>query len=60
MISPWVSSLQNADLKKVLAEVKKQKLFWFAKRLSGNDTNLTGGHQVGIYVPRTVIQQPLV
>jgi hypothetical protein len=24
---------------------------WFAKRLSANDTGLTGGHQVGFYVP---------
>lgn len=26
--------------------------FWFAKRLSANDTGLTGAHQVGFYVPR--------
>jgi hypothetical protein len=25
---------------------------WFAKRLSANDSGLTGGHQVGFYVPR--------
>jgi len=29
---------------------------WFAKRLSGNDTGLTGGHQVGIYLPRHFVQ----
>ncbi len=30
---------------------------WYAyiKRLSGNDTGLTGGHQVGVYVPRAVM-----
>lgn len=27
---------------------------WFAKRLSANDTGLTGGHQVGFYLPRDV------
>ncbi|HEU01803.1 MAG TPA: type II restriction endonuclease, partial [Aurantimonas coralicida] len=27
---------------------------WYVKRLSGNDTGLTGGHQVGIYVPRPI------
>lgn len=26
----------------------------FAKRLSGNDTGLTGGHQVGFYLPKEV------
>jgi hypothetical protein len=25
---------------------------WFTKRLSANDTGLTGGHQVGFYLPR--------
>lgn len=25
---------------------------WFAKRLSANDTGVTGGHQVGFYLPR--------
>ncbi|MBK1830129.1 hypothetical protein JIN77_05310 [Verrucomicrobiaceae bacterium R5-34] len=25
---------------------------WIAKRLSGNDTGLTGGHQAGVYFPR--------
>lgn len=29
----------------------------FIKRLSSNDTGLTGGHQVGIYVPRRVMEQ---
>lgn len=27
----------------------------YAKRLSANDTGLTGGHQVGIYVPKEII-----
>lgn len=56
MTSRWVRKLRNIDLKGLLAEVKKEKLLWFAKRLSGNDTNVTGGHQVGIYIPRTIVQ----
>ena len=31
--------------------------FVYVKRLSSNDTGLTGGHQVGIYVPRAVMEQ---
>ena len=29
---------------------------WFIKRLSGNDTGITGSHQVGIYVPRPFME----
>lgn len=32
-----------------------QEWFVFIKRLSSNDTGLTGGHQVGIYVPKNVM-----
>jgi len=28
----------------------------YIKRLSSNDTGLTGGHQVGIYIPKDVMQ----
>jgi len=31
--------------------------FVYIKRLSSNDTGLTGGHQVGIYVPRAVMER---
>lgn len=35
-----------------LDRIEGSEWAWFAKRLSANDTGLTGGHQVGIYVPR--------
>lgn len=28
---------------------------WFIKRLSANDTQLTGGHQAGFYVPKDIL-----
>ena len=28
---------------------------WLLKRLSANDTQLTGGHQAGFYIPRDVL-----
>jgi len=30
---------------------------WIAKRLSGNDTGITGGHQAGVYFPKSFIQE---
>lgn len=29
---------------------------WLLKRLSGNDTSLTGGHQCGIYIPKEFVK----
>lgn len=35
---------------------KNTQLHWlFVKRLSANDTGLTGGHQVGIYIPKSLV-----
>lgn len=34
-----------------LARISSSEWVWFAKRLSANDTGLTGAHQVGFYVP---------
>lgn len=39
-------------IENLLEKFKKENWFWLAKRLSGNDTGITGGHQVGLYVPR--------
>lgn len=36
-----------------LLRISGDEWVWFAKRLSANDTGLTGAHQVGFYVPRT-------
>ncbi len=33
--------------------------WWFVKRLSANDTGQTGGHQVGIYIPKQLVQRIL-
>ena len=34
-----------------LTRIATDEWVWYAKRLSANDTGLTGGHQVGFYVP---------
>ena len=38
-------------LREWLASVSGDGWIWYAKRLSANDTGLTGGHQVGFYLP---------
>ena len=43
---------ENLPLTKFLEEIDTLNLFWIVKRLSGNDTGLTGGHQAGLYLPR--------
>jgi hypothetical protein len=42
------------DLREWLAGIGSAEWVWFAKRLSANDTGLTGGHQVGFYLPGDV------
>ena len=37
-----------------LASVSGVEWVWFAKRLSANDTGATGGHQVGLYLPKDI------
>lgn len=39
-----------------LAFLSTKRWTWIAKRLSGNDTGITGGHQAGVYFPKTFIQ----
>ena len=34
----------------------QDNFFWLIKRLSGNDTGITGGHQSGVYVPRQFME----
>ena len=50
---------ENLSLTLFLEEIEINDYFWIAKRLSGNDTGLTGGHQVGVYFPRTFFQLAL-
>lgn len=47
--------MDDADrLRAWLGTVSGLDWVWFAKRLSANDTGATGGHQVGLYVPKEV------
>lgn len=39
-VATWLASVSGAEWR------------WFVKRLSANDTGLTGAHQAGFYVPR--------
>lgn len=39
-------------LTRFLETLAEENWFYAVKRLSGNDTGLTGGHQAGIYMPR--------
>jgi type II restriction enzyme len=43
---------KSVSLSQFLEQIDSSGFFWIAKRLSGNDTGLTGGHQVGLYLPR--------
>lgn len=47
---------RNLSLTQFLEEMDQGNFVWIIKRLSGNDTGLTGGHQVGMYVPGSFIK----
>ena len=42
-------------LEEWIHEVSGPGWVWYVKRLSGNDTLLTGGHQAGPYIPKQVV-----
>lgn len=42
------------DLLRWFAEVASPDWIWYAKYLAANDTLATGGHQVGLYIPKVV------
>ena len=42
------------DLGDWLDEQQQDGILWYVKRLSANDTQATGGHQAGFYVPKQV------
>jgi len=50
------SKYKNISLTQFLELLDKNSFFWFVKRLSGNDTGLTGAHQAGVYVPRQFME----
>jgi len=47
---------KNISLTQFLEQMDRNDFVWIIKRLSGNDTGLTGGHQVGMYVPSSFIK----
>lgn len=49
-------SYKNISLTQFLENLDQKHFFWLVKRLSGNDTGITGGHQSGIYVPRQFME----
>ena len=56
------SAYKNISLTQFLELIDFKGYSWLIKRLSGNDTGITGGHQSGIYVPRSFMDavMPLV
>lgn len=48
--------LKNISLTQFLEMLDYEHFFWLIKRLSGNDTGITGGHQSGVYVPRQFME----
>ncbi len=54
-----LNRFKNLSLTRFLEEVEISTYFWIVKRLSGNDTGLTGGHQAGLYLPRVFFQAVL-
>jgi len=49
-------SNMNYPLSRFLESVRGSEWVWLAKRLSGNDTQLTGGHQAGPYIPKGFVR----
>ena len=47
--------LSIADLTDWMDENTGPQVFWYVKRLSGNDTLANGTHQAGPYIPREVL-----
>jgi len=50
------ATFKSLSVTRFLEEIDAKSLFWIVKRLSGNDTNLTGGHQSGLYLPRSFFE----
>jgi hypothetical protein len=47
-----LEEFRNKSLSECLELIHAKKMVWIVKRLTGNDTGLTGGHQVGVYFPK--------
>lgn len=48
---------RNLTLTQFLEHLDNTRSPWLVKRLSGNDTGITGGHQSGLYMPRSFMQE---
>ena len=48
----WYKEYTGLSLVGLLEKLSSEKWYWLVKRLSGNDTGLTGGHQSGLYIPK--------
>ncbi len=58
-MNPALSVFRGASLTRFLEELDSGKFVWVVKRLSGNDTGLTGGHQSGVYFPRAFFEETM-
>jgi type II restriction enzyme len=52
-----IDKFKNLSLTRFLEEIELTRFSWIVKRLSGNDTGLTGGHQAGLYLPRIFFEK---
>lgn len=52
-----MTDFSNFTLPHFLSFLTENRWIWLVKRLSGNDTGITGGHQAGVYFPRKFIQE---
>ncbi|MGE4519059.1 MAG: type II restriction endonuclease [Desulfobacteraceae bacterium] len=52
-----MKKFKKLSLTRFLEEIEQNRLSWIVKRLSGNDTGLTGSHQAGIYFPRVFFEK---
>lgn len=48
---------KNTSIEELLDTISTNGWYWIAKRLSGNDTGITGGHQAGVYYPNTFFEK---
>ncbi len=48
---------RGLSLTRFLEEIDSLNFIWIVKRLSGNDTGLTGGHQAGLYLPKVYFER---
>ncbi|MCE9616505.1 MAG: type II restriction endonuclease [Lentisphaerae bacterium] len=48
----WWKAYEGLSLTGLLERISSEGWFWAAKRLSGNDTGVTGSHAAGIYLPK--------